>query len=70
MDAQAPKKGDVSMSRSPAEKEARKKYRREKCRVIKLTFYPTEQDMIEKINAVPSYSQYIKSLIKADLERS
>lgn len=56
------------MLKTEAQKRARKKYAK-KCRKMVITIYPTEPEMMKKINSVPSYSEYVKGLIAADIER-
>lgn len=58
------------MAATDAQKRAKNKYLKEKCRQLKITIYPTEGDIREKVDSVPSYSEYIKTLIRADIERS
>jgi hypothetical protein len=55
------------MSRTEAQKEARKRYT-SKCRKLSITIYPTEEDISKKLDSVPSYSTYIKTLIRKDIE--
>ena len=51
-----------------AEKKAKKKYR-DKGKRLTLDFYPTEADLWEHISKQPNKQGYIKSLIRADMER-
>lgn len=52
-----------------AQKKAKKKYR-DKGKRLTLDFYPTESDLWEHIQAQPNKQGYIKSLIRADMERA
>lgn len=56
------------MSRTEAEKRARKNYTA-KCKRITLTFYPTEMDLVEHIEKKEGKHSYIKSLIREDMEK-
>lgn len=56
------------MPRTDAEKEARKRYDK-KCRRLVVTVYPTESDILRRVESVGEYSAYIKGLIRADIER-
>jgi hypothetical protein len=51
-----------------AQKNAVKKY---KAKVKRLTidFHPTEEDLLEHINAQPKKQTYIKDLIRADMNK-
>lgn len=51
-----------------AQKRAKKKYY-QKVKRVNLEFYPTEQELIDKINAQPKKQTYIKELIRQDIER-
>ena len=52
-----------------AQKNAKKKYRDQGKRLT-VDFYPSETDLIEQIEKQPNKQGYIKSLIRADIERS
>lgn len=58
----------VVMVKTEAQKRARKNYAK-KCRRMVITIYPSEPEMMKKINSVSSYSEYVKSLIAEDIER-
>ena len=51
-----------------AEKKAKKKYR-DKGKRLTVDFYPSEADLISHIESQPNKQGYIKSLIRADMER-
>lgn len=51
-----------------AHKKAKNKYK-EKITRIYVDFYPTEKDLIDKINEQPKKQTYIKDLIRADIEK-
>ena len=53
--------------RTEAQKRAKANYKK-KCREIRLTLYPTDGDIYEKISSVPQYSTYIKALIRKDIK--
>lgn len=53
--------------KTESQKAAKRKYKK-KCRELRITLYPTERDIIEKIDSVPQYSPYIKGLIRKDIE--
>ena len=50
-----------------AQRAAKRRYT-QKCREIRITLYPTETDLIKKIDSLDEYSPYIKGLIKKDIE--
>ena len=53
--------------KTEAQKRAKLKYKH-KCRELRITLYPTEQDIISKIDSVEQYSTYIKGLIRQDIK--
>lgn len=53
---------------SEAQKKAKKNYR-DKGKRLTLDFYPSEADLIEQIEKQPNKQGYIKSLIRADMEK-
>lgn len=52
-----------------AQKRAKAKYRKEKCKSLYIKLYPTDQDIIDKINSLDEYSPYIKRLIREDISK-
>lgn len=52
---------------SAAQYRAAQKYKREKVKRITVDFYPSEDDLVEHINAQPNKHGYIKGLIRADM---
>lgn len=57
------------MASSEARLQANNKYKREKVYRLGLEFYPTDQELIDKLKSVPSMQRYIKDLIRADIKR-
>lgn len=57
-------------SSSEARIKANNKYKREKVYRLGLEFYPTDQDLIDKLKSVPSMQGYIKDLIRADINKT
>lgn len=55
--------------RSEALKRAQKKYQEEKTVRVNVNLYPAEQDLIDKLESVPSKQRYIKDLIREDIKR-
>ena len=55
--------------RTEAQKRAKKEYRK-KCRELRITLYPTDQDIIDKIESLGQYSPYIKELIRKDIKEA
>lgn len=56
------------MARSPeAIKRAKAKYN-EKVTKVTVEFYPSEQELVDKLQEQPSKQGYIKELIKKDLQ--
>lgn len=56
------------MARTEAQKRARRKYDK-KCRRLVIMLYPTDAELIRKIDSVESYNAYIKGLIQADIDK-
>lgn len=59
--------------KTEATRAAKKKYRREKVKVYSIECYPTDAKIIYKLEserAKKGYSNYIKNLIKNDIERN
>lgn len=59
----------ASDMRSEALKRAQKKYQEEKTVRVNVNLYPAEQDLIDKLESVPSKQRYIKDLIREDIKR-
>lgn len=57
------------MSTPEAIKRAKEKYRKEKTYRVLIEFTPNDQDLIDKLKALPSKQKYIKELIRADIEK-
>lgn len=51
-----------------AQKRAKAKYQ-EKVRMFRIAVYPTEQDILERLESMEQYTPYIKRLIREDIER-
>lgn len=47
----------------------KQRYRKKLVRIT-IDFYPTEKELIDKINEQPKKQTYIKDLIRKDIERS
>lgn len=56
------------MGKTDSQKRARRSYDK-KCKRLVVTVYPTEGDIMRKIESVESYGAYIKDLIRADIRR-
>lgn len=56
------------MARNEAQKAARAEYTK-KCKLLRVMLYPTEQELIDKLESVENKSGYIKGLIRADIEK-
>lgn len=54
---------------SEAQKRANAKYQKEKVASRIIKFYPTEADILAHLDSQPNKAGYIKSLIRADMER-
>lgn len=52
-----------------AQKKAKAEYRK-KVRTIHIEIYPTEQDILEKLDSVERYGTYIKRLIREDIAKA
>lgn len=55
---------------SAAQLRAAQKYKKEKVKRITVDFSPAESDLWEQINKQPNKQGYIKSLIRADMEKT
>lgn len=53
--------------KSESQKAAKKKYQK-KCRVLQITLYPTDSDIIQHLENVGPYSTYIKELIRKHIQ--
>lgn len=51
-----------------AQKKAQSKYRKSLKRMT-FEFYPTDQDVLDKLNSVESKQGYIKALIREDIKK-
>lgn len=51
-----------------AQKRAKAKYQ-EKVRMFRIAVYPTEQDILEKLESLDQYTPYIKQLIRDDIAK-
>ena len=58
------------MAVSESQKKANEKYRKEKVKQVAVRFYPGDQDVYEFLKAKDNVAGYIKSLIRADMEKS
>lgn len=56
------------MSTPEAIKRAKENYRKKTFRVL-LEIPPSEEDIIKKLESVPSKQKYIKELIRADIKK-
>lgn len=56
----------VDERKREVQRKAKRKYK-QKIRRLTVELYPTEQDIIYKIDSVPQYATYIKGLIRADI---
>lgn len=56
----------VDERKREVQRKAKRKYK-QKIRRLTVELYPTEQDIIDKIDIVPQYATYIKGLIRADI---
>ena len=56
----------VEERKREVQRKAKQKYKN-KIRRLTVELYPTEQDIIDKIDSVPQYATYIKGLIRADI---
>lgn len=52
-----------------AQKRADRKYKAEKTQQVIVRFYPTERDLVEHMDRQDNKQGYIKSLIRADIDR-
>lgn len=57
------------MAVSEAQKRAAAKYNKERMVQKVVRFSPNERDLLEHLEAQPNMAGYIKSLIRADMER-
>lgn len=57
------------MPSTDAQKRASAKYNRDKTRVLQLRFYPSDMELLEFVRGHDNMQGYVKSLIRADMER-
>ena len=57
------------MAASDAQKRANAKYLREKVKTLTLRFYPQHTDLWEHLREQPNQQEYIRELIRRDIER-
>lgn len=53
-----------------AQKRANAKYMKENTHSYTLAFFPKDQDIWEHLSAQPKKAEYLRALIRADMERS
>ena len=56
-------------SETKAERQAKVKYRKEKCKQLNVMLYPADTDIIEWLDGVGEKAKYIKKLIRDDMEK-
>lgn len=52
-----------------AAKRAKARYRK-KCKRYQFEVYPTERDIMERLDSVQNRAGYIKALVRADIEKN
>ena len=53
-----------------AQRRATAKYKREKTKTKPVTFYPSDADILAWLESQPNQAGYVKSIIRADMERA
>lgn len=56
------------MALTEAQKRAKAKYNSEKTKKVTIELYPTDADILQKLQEQPSKQAYIKELIRKDLK--
>lgn len=57
------------MPATEAQKRANAKYMRDKVKTLTLRFYPSHADLWEHLRQQPNQQEYVRELIRADMER-
>lgn len=60
----------VPARKDPATKKAVAKYKKEKTKFKGITFFPADMDILKYAEDTKNFSGYVKSLIRADMERN
>ena len=63
-----PRKGSNNMALTDAQKRAKAKYSREKVTKVTIEFYPSEAELLKKLQEQSNKQGYIKELIRKDLK--
>lgn len=53
---------------SESQRKASAKYKREKTHSFSMRFFPSEEELWEHLEAQPRKTEYVKALIRADME--
>lgn len=64
----APLHKEYIMATSEAQKRALNEYRKRNVRSFNLKFYPSDADILEWFEEQPNKAQYLKELIRRDME--
>lgn len=57
------------MTESDAQRKANLKYKRENTKTISVTFFPKDMELYEYAKSKPNKAEYIRELIRADMEK-
>lgn len=58
------------MATSEAQKRASLNYQKKSVRQLSVKFFPDDEELWEHVQAQPNKNGYVKSLIRADMERT
>lgn len=56
------------MAQSEAQRKATNEYRKRNVRAFNLKFFPADKDLLEWFESQPQKAQYLKELIRKDME--
>ncbi len=58
------------MAQTEAQRRASLKYTKKSVKQLNIALYPTDQDIIDHLEKIPKKAEYIRRLIREDIERS
>lgn len=58
------------MAQSEAQRRANSEYRKRNVRAFNLKFFPADKDLLDWFESQPQKAQYLKDLIRQDMERN
>lgn len=62
-----PLQKEYTMSQSDAQRKANNEYRKRNVRTFNLKFFPADKELLEWFESQPNKAQYLKELIRKDM---